>query len=256
MRAVVVDDEPIARRVLREELEAFPDVEVVSEADNGRTALLQVATYKPDVVFLDLQMPVLNGFDTISGLGSADQPAVIILTAFDEFAIRAFEAGAVDYLLKPVGQVRLQKAIEKVRRLLPEPQLVAEKMAQLQEIVAAADERKSAGAKTVQKIVGKHRGEFFVLNVPDVLAFQADGDLTWIITAERRYLATQNLMALEEKFQGSCFRRIHRNALINVDQIRKMTMVTSQRWLVTLSNGQQFTASKRQAKNVRDVLQW
>ncbi|MBV9613226.1 MAG: LytTR family transcriptional regulator [Acidobacteriaceae bacterium] len=89
-----------------------------------------------------------------------------------------------------------------------------------------------------------------------MLAFQADGDVTWILTAKRRYGATQNLRAIQERLQNSSFRRIHRNALVNVEQIRKMSMIISQRWLVTLSNGQEFVVSKRQAKNVRDVLNW
>ncbi len=108
----------------------------------------------------------------------------------------------------------------------------------------------------VRKIVGKIGQEFFLLSVHEVFAFQAEGDLTWIITAKQRYLATQNLKAIEDRFGNSSFRRIHRNALVNVEQIRKMSMITSQRWLVTLNNGQEFVVSKRQAKNVRDVLSW
>jgi DNA-binding LytR/AlgR family response regulator len=88
------------------------------------------------------------------------------------------------------------------------------------------------------------------------LAFQAEGDVTWIITAKQRYMATQNLRAIEDRLQNSSFRRIHRNALVNIEQIRKMSIMTSQRWLVTLNNGMEFIVSKRQAKNVRDVLDW
>jgi DNA-binding LytR/AlgR family response regulator len=108
----------------------------------------------------------------------------------------------------------------------------------------------------VRKIVGKLGEEYFLLNPSEVLAFQADGDVTWILTAKQRYAATQNLRTIEERLQNSSFRRIHRNALVNVEQIRKMSMITSQRWLITLNNGQEFVVSKRQAKNVRDVLNW
>jgi two-component system, LytTR family, response regulator len=104
--------------------------------------------------------------------------------------------------------------------------------------------------------VGKVGQEFFLLSINEVFAFQAEGNLTWIITAKQRYLATQNLRAIEERLKSSSFRRIHRNALVNIEQIRKMSMITSQRWLVTLNNGQEFVVSKRQAKNVRDVLSW
>lgn len=252
MRALVVDDEPVARRVLREELEAFGDVEVVGEAENGQTALQLIESHRPDVVFLDLQMPVLNGFETVNRLSGSRLPVIIILTAYDEFAIRAFEAGAVDYLLKPVSQPRLSRTIERVRRLIEEPQRVAESVAHLQETVPAAAD----AASKVAKVVGRHGNEYFLLDLESVLAFQADGDLTWILTARRKYLATQNLKALEERFGSGFFRRIHRSALINVNQIQKMSMLTSQRWLVTLNNGLQLTVSKRQAKLVRDVMHW
>lgn len=252
MRALVVDDEPVARRVLREELESFDEIEVIGEADNGQTALHLIESHKPDVVFLDLQMPVLNGFETVNRLSGSALPVIIILTAYDEFAIRAFEAGAVDYLLKPVSQQRLARTVERVKRLLQEPARVAARVAHLQETLPQSGESRAK----VQKVVGRHGNEYFLLDLDNVLAFQADGDLTWILTAKRKYLATQNLKALEERLGVSHFRRIHRSALINVDQIQKMSMITSQRWLVTLTNGLQLTVSKRQAKQVRDVLNW
>ena len=256
MRTVLVDDEPVARKVLREELEAFTDVEVVAEADNGRTALAAIEKHRPNVVFLDLQMPVMNGLDTIARLPQASPPAIVILTAYDQFAIQAFEAGAVDYLLKPVGYPRLKQTIERLRRLILNPRQVAENTASLQQVAARQQAASETPAKPLGRIVGKHGDEFFLLQIDDVLAIQADGELTWILMAKRRYLATQNLKALEARLGGSSFRRVHRNALININHIQKMSTLTSQRWLVTLTNGQQLTVSKRLAGNVRDVLHW
>ena len=249
MRVLVVDDEPVARRVLREELEAFAEVAVVGEAENGQVALELIAAHKPDAMFLDLQMPVLSGFETVHRLSGPNLPMIVILTAYDEFAIRAFEAGAIDYLLKPVSQERLRQTIERIRRMLQEPGRAIESVAKLNNAVVRIDETKPR----LQKVVGD---EYFLLDLDSVLAFQADGDLTWILTAKQKYLATQNLKSLEERLHDSPFRRIHRGALINVNQIQKMSMITSQRWLVTLNNGSQFTVSKRQAKHVRDVLHW
>jgi len=114
----------------------------------------------------------------------------------------------------------------------------------------------SSGAHRVRKIVGRLDKDFFLLGLNEVVAFQADGDLTWIITSGQRYEATENLKAIESRLRNSSFRRIHRNALVNVEQIRKMSMITGRRWLVTLNDGQEFFVSKRQAKNVRDVLNW
>ena len=119
MKTLIVDDEPIARRVLREELETFPEVAVVGEAENGKQALRQIAELQPDLVFLDLHMPVMGGFEVVQKLGGGPLPIIVIVTAYDQHAIEAFEAGAIDYLLKPVSEARLQKAIERARLVTP-----------------------------------------------------------------------------------------------------------------------------------------
>ena len=121
LRALIADDEPIARRVLREELELMDSVEVVGEADNGEAALLKISSIKPDVVFLDVQMPVMNGFELLDHLTGAQLPAIVMVTAYDQHAIRAFEAGAVDYLLKPISQQRLAQALERAKRIARNP---------------------------------------------------------------------------------------------------------------------------------------
>ena len=248
LRALIVDDEPIARKVLREELEGLKHVQVIAEAENGQAALDQLQLAKPDIIFLDIQMPVMGGFEFLRHLNSGVLPAIVMVTAYDEHAIHAFEAGAIDYLLKPVSQARLQQALERAQRVIKDPVQAAEKVAELQHV--------ASGSSKLRKIVGKLGEEFFLLGPDEILAFQADGELVWILTATQRFLATQNLRNIEERLKNSSFRRIHRNALVNIEQIRKMSMITSQRWLVTLNNGQQFVVSKRQAKTVRDVLHW
>jgi two-component system, LytTR family, response regulator len=250
MRALIVDDEPVARKVLREELELIDSVEVVDEADDGEAALSKISSEKPDIVFLDIQMPGMSGFELLDHLGGGHLPAVIMVTAYDQHAIRAFEAGAVDYLLKPIGQQRLIQAVERAKRIARYPLRTAESLAHLQEIVPAA----TPVAAKIRKIIGRLGDDFFLLSPNEVLAFQAEGDIIWIVTQKQRYTATQNLKSIEERLKDSSFRRIHRNALVNVEQIRKMSMITSQRWLITLNNGQEFVVSKRQARNVRDLL--
>src|SRR4051794_15421526 len=122
MRALIVDDEPVARKVLREELEV-EGVEVDGEADNGETALTQISSLKPDVMFLDIEMPVMNGFELLEQLNGGHLPAIIMVTAYDQYAIQAFEAGAIDYLLKPIGQDRLVRSLDRVRRIAQNPAL-------------------------------------------------------------------------------------------------------------------------------------
>jgi two-component system, LytTR family, response regulator len=252
LRVLIVDDEPIARQVLREELDLMDTVKVIGEAENGEAALSMISSAAPDLVFLDVQMPVMNGFELLGRLQGGHMPAFVMVTAYDQHAIRAFEAGAVDYLLKPVGHQRLVQAVERASRLRRSPLQVAETVVKLQELGSAP----SSGSSQPRKVVGKWGEEYFLLNLNEVLAFQAEGDVTWIVTAKQRYYAAHSLRAIEERLPDSSFRRIHRNTLININQIRKMSMITSQRWLVTLNNGDEFIVSKRQAKNVRDVLSW
>jgi two-component system LytT family response regulator len=249
LRTLVVDDEPVARKVLREELESIADVEIVGEADDGISALEQIVSRRPDLVLLDLQMPGMGGLDVVRKIRrGARLPAIVIVTAYDKYALEAFEAGAVDYLLKPIGQERLVEAVERARRITG--QEAVERLAQLQEI---AD---PVSGPLPRKIVGKVGEEYFLLNAGEIYAFQADGEIVWIVTAKRKYMATQTLKVLEERLRNTSFHRIHRSALVNVDHVRKMSALSSQRWLITLNNDQEFIASKRQAKSVRQLLSW
>lgn len=246
LKTLIVDDERIARQILREELESMPDVVVAGEADSGASALEQIEELKPDLVLLDLQMPEMGGMEVIRSLrGGAHMPVLVIVTAYDAHAIQAFEAGAVDYLLKPVGPQRLAEAVDRARRI--SGWRAAEKIAQLQEMIERAP-----GART-KKIVGRKDDEYFLLSTDEILAFQADGDIVWIVTARKRYIASLTLKAIEESLGECGFRRIHRKALVNVEHVRKMSVLSSQRWLITLSNNQELVASKRLAHSIRDL---
>jgi DNA-binding LytR/AlgR family response regulator len=199
-------------------------------------------------VLLDLQMPEMGGLDVVRNLRRGPHmPALIIVTAHDAYAVQAFEAGAIDYLLKPVRRQRLLDAVERARRVTGWQ--AAEKLAHLQEVF---DHPSASHAK---KIVGKQDEEYFLLSTDEILAFQAEGDIVWIITARKRYMAALTLKALEERLITCGFRRIHRNAVVNVDHVRKMSVLSSQRWLITLSNNQELIASKRLAHSIRALLQ-
>lgn len=158
IRTLIVDDEPIARRVLREELDELHETQLVGEADNGETALVLIASLRPALVFLDLQMPTLGGFDVLNRLEGGHLPVIVIVTAFDQYAVRAFEAGAIDYLLKPVSASRLKLAVERAKRLACNPLQVAETVVQLQEIAPVP--ATMAGPR-IRKIIGKLGEEYF-----------------------------------------------------------------------------------------------
>jgi two-component system LytT family response regulator len=249
IQALVVDDEPVARKVLFEELEAFPEVTVVGEAGDGQDALLQIARLHPQLVFLDLQMPGMSGFDVVRNLTGPEMPVVVIVTAFDQHAIEAFEAGAIDYLLKPVSAARLRLAVERAKVLLGKP---AEIAANLSKVAAIPP----GGAARTRRIVGRSGEEYFLLDLDEILAFQAERELVWIITAKQKLLATQSLRSLQERLGEPQFQRVHRNAIVNLNHIRKMSALSSQRWLITLTNGLEVVVSKRQAHLIRKILHW
>lgn len=234
MRVVIADDEPIARQVLREELSEFPGVEIAGEASNGAETVECISRLNPDVVFLDLQMPELDGFAVARSLRRGALPLVIYVTAFEKHALEAFETGAVDYLLKPVRRARLEAALQKAS-------------AQLAGLKPAAE--------PPRKIVGRLGSDLHLLDPGEVIAFQADRELVYIITASRRYYSTHSLRQLESRL-GAPFRRIHRNSIINTDHIRSISPLSSKRWLLSMSNGMKVVVSKRMSAVVRQETGW
>jgi len=247
IKTLIVDDEQIARQVLREELQLLPEVMVVGEAEDGREALRQIMDLRPDLVFLDLQMPTMGGFEVVRNLSGSHLPVVVIVTAYDQHAIEAFEAGAIDYLLKPVGEGRLRLAVDRAKSLLDRPRQIAENLNK----IASADSSKTVSPK---RFVGRVGREYYILDGDEVIALQAEGESVWIVTPNRRFLANQTLRALEKGLDVSSFQRVHRNAIVNVNHIRKVSSLTSHRWLITLTSDLQFVVSKRQAHNFRRIL--
>jgi len=234
MTVLIADDEPVARQVLREHVEAIPSLEVAGEASTGKETLQRILDLEPDVVLLDQQMPELDGLAVVRSLRGARTPLIIFVTAYEAHALEAFEVGAVDYLLKPVRRERLEKAIEKARRQL-----------------------KSAPAiEGPKKIVGRRGTDLYLLDPAEIVAFQAEGELVHIITTSQRYLSDHSLKALEEKLERPRFRRVHRGTLINTDHLRKISPLSSRRWLLKMSNGFEAVVSKRLASAIREQARW
>lgn len=240
---LIVDDESVARQILREELTLLPGISLVGEADGGQEALRKILDLKPDLVFLDLQMPQCDGFEVVRRLSGKHLPVIVIVTAFQQHAMEAFDAGAVDYLLKPVRPDRLYLAVDRARKLMGKPLEIARSLAGI-----------SSASERPHKIVGRIGRDYFLLDLDDVLALQAERELVWIITAKRRYLASQTLRTIEPSLPPASFQRIHRNAVVNTNHVRQMSAITSHRWILTLSNEQEFVVSKRQAHAIRRLL--
>jgi DNA-binding LytR/AlgR family response regulator len=237
LKILIADDEPIARQILREHVESIPEVQLAGEATNGSEALARILDLRPDVVLLDLQMPELDGLGVVRSLRGERTPLIIFVTAYERHAIEAFDVGAVDYVLKPVRRERLEKAIEKARR-------------QLQATSPATD----GGSR--RKIVGRRGSDLYLLDAAEIIAFHADGELVHVITASQRYLSDHSLKTLEEKLERPRFRRIHRSTIINTDHIRKISPLSSKRWLLKMSNGFEAVVSKRLAGSIREQARW
>jgi DNA-binding LytR/AlgR family response regulator len=231
MKVLIADDEPIARKVLREHLEGISGLQLVGEASTGPEAVERIMEKKPDVVLLDLEMPGLDGLSVAKSLRGGSTPLIIFVTAYEQHALAAFEVGAVDYLLKPVREERLRRAIDKARKEWTAP---------------------VAPAGVNRKVVGRRSSDIYLLDPAEILAFQAEGELVHIVTGSERYLAELSLKALERELDPIRFRRIHRSTIINTDHIRKISPLTSKRWMLTMSNGFEAIVSKRLGNIIRE----
>ncbi len=247
LRTLIVDDEEAAREVLRRDLADLEAVEVIGEAANGAMAQQQIEALDPDLVLLDVQMPVYDGFQVVRNIKQR-LPTIVFVTAYSEHALSAFEVGAVDYLLKPFSKSRLHRSIERAREARHRPGRTAEGVAR----VLNADARQ---ARRTPKIVGCHGRDFLLLDLDQIYAFRASGEIVWIQTKDRQYRATQTLSSLAERLGDSQFLRVHRSILVNSDKISRVSTLSSRRWLLTLENGLQCTVSKRNAAMVRTLLQ-
>jgi DNA-binding LytR/AlgR family response regulator len=238
MQVLIADDEPIARQVLRELLADCPGIEVAGEACTGAEVLDLVLQAKPDLVFLDVQMPAMDGLAVARALRGSPLPLVIYVTAYETHALEAFETGAVDYLLKPVRRERLTAALDKAR-------------AQLAGLRPAPVEPTEP-----RRIAGRRGATVHLLGLDDVVAFQASGDVVVIHTTTGWFYAEYSLRAVATRLPSSRFRRVHRSTIINVDHIRTLTPLSSKRWQIRLTGGLEATVSKRMAGAIRDATRW
>ncbi len=238
MRVLIADDEPVAREILREHIESIPSLEIVGEAATGAEALQRILDLSPDLVLLDQQMPELDGLALVRSLRGAHTPLIIFVTAYERHALEAFDVGAIDYLLKPVRRERFQQAIEKAKRQWHGP-----------------TPPPATSAEAPRKIVGRRGSDLYLLEPSEIVAFQAEGEIVHVVSTTHRYLASQTLRALEERLSPG-FRRVHRATLINTDHIRRISPLSSRRWLLKMSNGFEAVVSKRLASSIREQQKW
>ena len=242
-RAVIVDDEELARRVLRELLRAHNEVEVVAECPNGFEAVKVVAELKPDLLFLDVQMPKLDGFEVLELIGEG--PAVIFVTAYDQYALRAFEAHAVDYLLKPFGADRLKVALERTKERL------GGKLPPPAELAAAA----RPPAQYLERIVVKDGSRVHIIPVSKLDYAEAQDDYVALAVEGKKHLKQQTLSNLEKALDPERFLRIHRSYIVNLDRLGKVEPYGKDTHVVILTTGTQLPVSRSGYARLREILE-
>lgn len=242
LRALVVDDEELARKVLRELLSAHGEVEVVAECKNGLEAVKAVAEHKPDLLFLDVQMPKLTGFDVLELIGS--ETPVIFVTAYDEYAMKAFEVHAVDYLLKPVGKDRLAGALQRVKAR------ASEKFPAPAELSAAA---RPAG-QFAGRLVVKDGTRVTLIPVAKLDYAEAQDDYVALASEGRKHLKQQTIASLEAVLNPKQFVRIHRSYIVNLERVTRIEPYGKDSRVAVLSTGVRLPVSRAGYSRLRDLL--
>ncbi len=238
IRAAIVDDEPLAREGLREFLADEPDVDLVGECGDGRTAVDLIARLRPDLLFLDIQMPEMDGFAVLDALGE-QLPAVIFVTAYDEHALRAFQVHALDYLLKPVERLRFRRAVERARAQIhhAEGAEVTRRIASLL--------RDLGSRRSVDRLPIKAGGTVYFVRTADIDWIEAAGNYARLHAGGERHVLRETMAALERALDPRQFVRVHRSTIVNVDRIKKIQPWFKGEHVVVLHDGTKLSLSRK-----------
>jgi two-component system LytT family response regulator len=259
IRTILVDDETLAIQGLQLRLAAHEDVEIVTTCTNGREAIRAIKTEKPDLVFLDIQMPGFDGFSVVSGLAEVEPPLFVFVTAYSDHALKGFEAGAVDYLMKPVEEDRLADTLERVRLRLAEKR-AAEEVVQLKEVIAEhapeahealPEQAEQLASSRYEKLINiKDRGQIFRVDVDTIERIDAAGDYMCIYTGDNTLILRETMKDLERRLDPRRFQRIHRSTIVNLDLVKQVKPHTNGECFLVLGSGAQVKVSR----SYRDVV--
>lgn len=253
LRVVIADDERPARSFLAALLRSFDDVVVVAEAASGTEAVRAIEREHPDLALLDLQMPELDGIGVVRMLRKADLPLVAFVTAYDEYAVRAFDVNAVDYLLKPVDKARLRETINRAQERLEHAELVTEQGVRVTH--AAAEYELGARGPYLERIPVRRRDEIVIIPVAQIASAIAEGELLCLTTLKgEKHTITYRLKDLESRLDPARFLRLGRGTLANVDVITKVHVMPGGTHVAILANGQRLPVSRLQSRSLRERL--
>ena len=250
LRVIIADDERPAREFLKAILREFEDVEIVGEAENGAEAIEIIKQKKPDLALLDLQMPEVSGLEVVKLLRRSQMPLVAFVTAYDEFAVQAFEVNAVDYLLKPIEKSRLGETLQRAHERLEQTDWQEKEAENLRNATKVYDE--NARPEFLERIPVKKREEIYLVPVVEIASIVADGELLHITTDKnQKYVINFRLKDLETRLDEKRFVRLSRGAIVNLEMISRVSPMPGGTYLVALKNGQEITSSRLQSKILR-----
>jgi two-component system LytT family response regulator len=247
IRALIVDDEPLGRQRIRSLLKDESDLEIVGECGDGREAVAAIRDHQPDLVFLDVQMPGLDGFGVLEAVGPKYMPAVIFVTAHDSHALRAFEVHAVDYLLKPFDRRRLQQALQRARQQIEQrEQTVGQYSALLEDV--------QSHRRFLDRLVIKSAGRVFFLKTGEIDWIEAAGNYLRLHVGGEVHLLRETMSNLESRLNSGKFLRIHRSTMVNLDRIKELSPLFHGDYRVLLHDGTELTLSRSYRPKLQELL--
>jgi two-component system LytT family response regulator len=253
VRTVIADDEQLARRKLRILLDSEAEIEVVAECQNGAQTLSAIRVCRPDLLLLDIQMPDRDGFQVLSEISPEEMPVVIFTSAYDQYAIRAFEAHALDYLLKPFDQGRLHQAIERARFELRQSK-AREITHRIIELLSHVKSDKQPVPESEERLVIKTKGRIVFLNLDEIDWVEAAANYVRLNTGKESYLFRETISRTSERLNPNHFIRIHRSMIVNVRKIKELIPVNSGEYIVILKSGKELSCSRGYRANVQHMI--
>ncbi len=249
IRALIIDDEPLARRKIRRMLARDPEVEILGDCANGREAIAAISAQNPDLVFLDVQMPEIDGFDVLESIPPAEMPFVIFVTAYDQYALRAFEVSAVDYLVKPFDRRRFEKALQRAKS-----RLASERGSDLNQQTLALLEELKARSSHVERLVIKAGGRAFFLKTEEIDWIEAEGKYVRLHVGKESYLLREAIGGMESQLDPKKFPRIHRSTIVNIERVRELQPWFHNEYRVILKDGTELMLSRSCRKRLGELL--
>lgn len=249
IRALIVDDEPLARDMIREMLADDSEVEIIGECVNGREAVEAIQTHAPDLLFLDVQMPEANAFAVLEALKTERVPLIVFVTAYDQYAVQAFDVHALDYLLKPFDRERFETAMQRVKA-----QLRQQTNGDREQRILTILEELKAETKHLERLVIKNAGRVFFLETDEIDWIEAEGNYVRVHAGKKSHLIRETISSLESQLDPKKFLRIHRSAIVKIDRIQELQPWFHGEYHVILHNGTQLTLSRNYRERLQEVL--